>query len=355
MIAIRFVVSSGRLITLIIISILKFIAGKYDSCSGGKRFPNFGKRMKKVRQEKVEEISLRLERFSRKRKVEFAVEPVAWSPPKTRRKTKEEEEKEVKEDPQYRIVSWGNLAKQLELCSHCSKGPLNLQNIVEEKRVGLGFVSKIECQECKQINDIRTDEVHKDDSKRGPKKSKLNERCVLGTIHSGNGHQQLEHLLSPMDIYCLHSKSYKAIERRVGPIIEKVAEGSCNNWLEKEKESNEGEQDIAISFDMGWQKRGKARNSRTGHGTAVGRSTGKIIDFETKNTSCRKCESAAKTGKEPESHDCRKNHDGSSKAMEAAAAAEIYERAKGRGVQFSTFIGDEDSTTISRVRQLAGM
>ena len=39
--------------------------------------------------------------------------------------------------------------------------------------------------------------------------------------------------------------------------------------------------------------------------------------------------------------------------MEAAAAVDIYERAKKDGVHYNTFIGDEDSTTISHVRQVA--
>lgn len=40
--------------------------------------------------------------------------------------------------------------------------------------------------------------------------------------------------------------------------------------------------------------------------------------------------------------------------MEAEAAAEIYEHAKACCIRYSTFIGDEDSTTIARVRQVAG-
>lgn len=39
--------------------------------------------------------------------------------------------------------------------------------------------------------------------------------------------------------------------------------------------------------------------------------------------------------------------------MEPAAAA-IYERAKASDVRFTTFIGDEYSTTFARVRQVAG-
>ena len=140
----------------------------------------------------------------------------------------------------------------------------------------------------------------------------------------------------------------------MGQQIERVSRNSCKKWLEREKESTEGNQNIAISYDMGWQKRGNARNSRTEQVTAVGRSTEKIVDYQTKNTACRSCESAAKAEKEPQKHDCRINHEGSSKSVEAAAAVDIYERAKKDGVHYNTFIGDEDSTTISHVRQNAG-
>ena len=40
--------------------------------------------------------------------------------------------------------------------------------------------------------------------------------------------------------------------------------------------------------------------------------------------------------------------------MEAVAAVDIYERSKKDGVHYSTFIDDEDSTTISHMRQVAG-
>ena len=81
---------------------------------------------------------------------------------------------------------------------------------------------------------------------------------------------------------------------------------------------------------MGWQKRRNARDSKIGQGTAVGRSTGKIVDYQTKNTACCSCKSAAKAEKEPQKYDCRINHEGSSKLMEAAVV-DIYERAKKDG------------------------
>lgn len=312
--------------------------------------------MKTEKEKRKEKTMSQSGRFLRKRKaVDESDQELTQLPPITRSRQLEQEQSANRStNPQYRIVNWEHLCKQLRSCQHCNKGPLSLQNTVQEKRVGLGFISKIKCSECNEINQIRTDEVHECDDKRGRKRSKLNERCVLGVLHSGNGHQQLENLLAPMDIQCLHSKSYKSIERRVGKQIENVADSSCKKWLEMEKETVDGNQGLAISYDMGWQKRGNAWNSRTGHGTAVGKNTGKIVDYQTKNSACRIYESEEKTGKEPQSHDCRKNHEGSSKSMEAAAAVDIYERAKKNEVQYSTFIGDEDSTTISHVKQVAG-
>ena len=233
-------------------------------------------------------------------------------------------------------------------------GRLNLKNTTNERRAGLGYLTRIRCDYCQETNVVRTDEVHTEINQRGPKRFKLNERCVLGTLHSGNGNTQLEHLLSPMDVKSMTSKTYKSIERRVGPQIEKVARTSFSNWLDQEVKSTDGNNDLAISYDMGWQKRGNARNSQTGQGTAAVRATGKICDFETRNTACRICESASKSGKRPHTHNCRKNHTGTSKSMEAGAVAEIYERAKACGIRYFTFIGDEDSTTIAQVRQVAG-
>lgn len=120
--------------------------------------------------------------------------------------------------------------------------------------------------------------------------AKLNQPCVLGTLQSGNGNMQLEHLMSPMDVKSITSKTYQSIERRVGQQIEKVERTSCSNWLDQEVKSTDLNNNLAISYAMGWQKRGNAGNSRTGQATAAGRARGKIVDFETRNKTCRICE-----------------------------------------------------------------
>lgn len=258
-----------------------------------------------------------------------------------------------KTNADHRIVNWTLLSEQLDKCCKCLKGPLNLTYTVGERRAGLAFVSMVKCQFCDDVNIVRTDETHDNTDKKGPKKSKMNEQVVLGTIYSGNGHAQLESLLAPLGVACMDSKTYKSIERDVGRQIEQGVRESCNKWSAVEK-SITNSSDLAISYDMGWQKRGKAHNSSTGQGTAVGVNSGKVIDFETRNLSCRICESAQKSGNEAREHDCRKNHRGSSKSMEPEAAIAIYQRAKQNGVRYDVLIGDEDSTTISRIRQITG-
>ena len=39
---------------------------------------------------------------------------------------------------------------------------------------------------------------------------------------------------------------------------------------------------VMCSYDMWWQKRGKAHNSSTGHGAVLGVATGKVLDFTTR-------------------------------------------------------------------------
>lgn len=100
---------------------------------------------------------------------------------------------------------------------------------------------------------------------------------------------------------------------------------------------------------MGWQKRGKAHKSTTGHGAVVGVSTGEVLDFATRNKTCRTC-SASKNANKPKPHDFRKNHSGSSKIMESSVACELFQRAPERGIKYDKYVGDDDSTTFAYLK-----
>lgn len=81
---------------------------------------------------------------------------------------------------------------------------------------------------------------------------------------------------------------------------------------------------LAVSFNLQWLKRGRANDSLTGHGAIMGSKTKKVLDFSCSNKLCRICEVARSNGKEPVTHDCRQNHEGSSKSMEVKVGVRLF-------------------------------
>ena len=81
----------------------------------------------------------------------------------------------------------------------------------------------------------------------------------------------------------------------------------------------------------------------------MGLHTGNVLGYETRNKQCFQCG----LGFSSETHDCRKNWSGSSKAMEADVAKSLIVDNKSMielGVRVAVLIGDDDSSTISAVR-----
>ena len=84
-----------------------------------------------------------------------------------------------------------------------------------------------------------------------------------------------------------------------------------------------------------------------GHGSLIGKETGKVIGLGTRVKKCRVC-----SGNEgSRQHDCRVNWKGSSKAMEADLAVEILNNTKEKHFEVSTLIGDDDTTTMARIKE----
>ena len=99
----------------------------------------------------------------------------------------------------------------------------------------------------------------------------------LGMLHAGIGPTHVNAILTSMNVPAVSENTLKAREREVGPVIENFAKSSCLEALEREKScwvseniyqepSSRNVNNIAIgvSYDMGWQKRGKGHNSLTG-------------------------------------------------------------------------------------------
>lgn len=102
---------------------------------------------------------------------------------------------------------------------------------------------------------------------------------------------------------------------------------------------------IIVSYDMGWSKRGNGRSydSLNGYAAIIGYLSGKVLDYTTRNRQCIYCDA----GKDKKDHDCRRNFEGSAKAMEADAGVELICKSlilREVGVKPGVVIGDEDSS-----------
>ena len=158
---------------------------------------------------------------------------------------------------------------------------------------------------------------------------RINTRVALGCLHAWIGQTHINYVLSTSNIPTINSSTFKRREREVGKTIETVARASCQDSLSNEKMQilNDGFQpdednlvSVPCSFDMGWQKRGKGHNSHTGLAAVMSLTTGKVLNYTTRTKTCRFCDQGKNSNKKVKVHDCRKNHNVSSKAMEPASA-----------------------------------
>lgn len=254
-----------------------------------------------------------------------------------------------------RIIELKILADALGECSanNC-KQLLDLRKIIREQKVGLASVLWVQC-ECGEINRVKTGKCHKQSDKHGVVYD-VNTKCAEGMLHAGLSQTAVQRFLATLEVPPPARSTLKIREREVGPVIERVAEETCKKALELEScltetDSTEGAVNLTASYDMGWQRRssGRAYNSRSGHGVMIGKESGKILAYGSRIVNCKQCEVDTAKG-ESTTHHCRVNWDGSSKAMEADLAVELIEKTNNSEHRISTIIGDEDATTMSKVK-----
>ena len=179
---------------------------------------------------------------------------------------------------------------------------------------------------------------------------------VAGCIHAGFGLEQLNNLLTTVNISPVSNSLWTRKQQEISEPLAQVVEESVTSALFAEQNATiaAGEGDsICVSVDGAWQSRGSGRsyNSASGHASAIGKHTGKIVGYAVRAKVCRVCRTSKRNDKPPPVHDCVHNWDGSSKAMEADMVTQILKDSKSHGVRINQIIGDEDSTTIARARR----
>ena len=114
---------------------------------------------------------------------------------------------------------------------------------------------------------------------------------------------------------------------------------------------------VAVTVESTWQKRG--HSFKIGVVFVISVDTGEILDYSTKSLICHKRKARIAMNKESDeyktwkdAHICQRNHHSSSEEMEAAATIEIFSRSiDQRNLEYSTFVGDGDSSCFERVKE----
>ena len=164
-----------------------------------------------------------------------------------------------------------------------------------------------------------------------------------GAIHAGLGLEQLNNLLSSINVHPVSNTLWSNRHREVAPALSKIVKDSVSSALQDEHNATvaSGESSgVTISVDGAWQSRGSGRsfNSASGHATAVGKHTRKVVGYAVRAKACRTCRVAKRRHKQPEKHECVHNWDGSSKAMEPDMVVQIIKDSKAHGVKVKRLV-----------------
>ena len=90
-------------------------------------------------------------------------------------------------------------------------------------------------------------------------------------------------------------------------------------------------------------------NSRSGHSLMISELSKKVISYDVHiKGGCRTCLYSHKNKQTPKDHDCRVNHDRSSKSMESTSAMSMLKNAIDKGLNIIGLTTDEDSSTHAK-------
>ncbi len=266
---------------------------------------------------------------------------------------------------EFRIMNLGEVSKYIsELTLHSAtcqqaielgmKGEAPIQLVGEVKNLGLASIIQSECKGCSKVFRFTTSpKVTMPD---GNKRFEINVRAVWGQMGSGGGSTRLNEESATNGMPGLSPDTYRKIETEIGKWWHTVLKEEMLKAGAEEKKLaeeagrfHEGVPAVKVIIDAGWSKSAHKHsyNAPGGVGIVAGAETKKLLAIGVKVKTCLICDKAANSGKEPKPHDCGKNWDQSSQAMEAQIFLEAFSEAEQvHGVRYMYLVGDGDSNTM---------
>ena len=169
----------------------------------------------------------------------------------------------------------------------------------------------------------------------------------------GQGYGGLQTFSAVMDLPGpMTSNNYNKIVDNLSTAAKGVAEETMQEAVRELRSDTDNEPtiDAEVSCDGTWQRRGYS--SRNGVVSVISMKTGKILDVESMNKTCKACclnenlmnNDPVAYNAWKENHKCTFNYQGTAGGMEPEGAKRIWERSVAkRNVRSVKFYGDGDS------------
>ena len=229
----------------------------------------------------------------------------------------------------------------------------------EVRREGLASTLLAECSTCKGTLHLESSAKVKGS---GSKKTRyaVNVGAVLGQMATGGGHARLNETAAALDMPGMSKKTFSNIEMQIGNVWESnlAYEITRAGVLEREmaierSDSFEGIPAITVTVDGGWSKRSHKHsyNAKSGVAVIIGNATKKLLFLGVRNKYCSICAVAANKDTTPQQHNCFKNWNGSSRAMETDILLEGFRAAEAmHGLRYMRMTGDGDSSVLANIQ-----
>ncbi|XP_050519213.1 uncharacterized protein LOC126893255 [Diabrotica virgifera virgifera] len=237
------------------------------------------------------------------------------------------------------------------ISNHAPHFGCSLQNLKVTKETRFGLASKItfKCNMCLSTETVTTVEDFEE----------INKSAVFGITNVGSGYAHSNEFNSSLNIPTLSSKTYNKIQDNLSDLWEEAALEEMAKAANEEKRlaiecgelSKDGIPLVTVVCDGVWAKRSYRMNYNSFSGAAVivGFKTKKVLFLTVRNKFCIICK---KYSTDTPQHNCYKNWNGSSSAMEANIITEGFIKSiEMYGLIFNKMVADGDSSCYDAILQ----
>ena len=191
--------------------------------------------------------------------------------------------------------------------------------------------------------------LHSSDLCRRSKHFQVNDRLQVATYEIGCHYEAARNFCANMDLPSpVSCKSWNNNKARFHEVF-KAKSSKSKNKAASEVKVAKGD-DVIVSCDGTWQKRGFASENGVVTVATVNGLSSKIIDTETLTNHCNKCK-AITNGNET-AHKCQKNYEGTAGCMEGEGVNRIFKRSQQQyGLSYVGYLGDGDSKSFKNLSE----